>query len=447
MDKYFEALQKSKGSIALSIADQVGYDGTADVLEKGRAAAMGEIREWNGIKYQKTPKGWTLVKKQEGASETEPSSEFKGREGFKKLSDQLKSNQTAVYCQFTGSLKSPEYSEKTGDSEKGIVNRVQLLSFNPTTKGSFQVVGVKVKYLGNGTQESEVLSNSQAEKLVSCISKIEKVSEEIENHKLNPSKTEPEKKEVGLSGWINEPKNAEDHLHNLTLNMKEGGYDADEINKVVSILRAHPEWQDSAFNGEIADWDTFMKNPKDYMQSSAEDRAVDLDRRRSAHQNKLDEKKGQQQKEFKKPFTLKDFSEDEIENMSWDEFQKTFGKQANDFLRNLDDPAISAIGYGRKSDGTPTDYVVTRSYIPGSDENLEFELQREGGKYGYALMVARGDTEETDEDGDSYWSGDGGKRLFTEGETTYNSAEEAVKALQERIKAVKNGEEIEFERW
>lgn len=72
MDKYFEALQKSKGGIALSIADQVGYDGTADVLEKGKAAAMGEIREWNGIKYQKTPKGWALVKKQVGASKTEP---------------------------------------------------------------------------------------------------------------------------------------------------------------------------------------------------------------------------------------------------------------------------------------------------------------------------------------------------------------------------------------
>ena len=72
MDKYFEALQKSKGSIALSIADQVGYDGTADVLEKGRAAAMGEIREWNGIRYQKTPKGWMPVKQQESASKTEP---------------------------------------------------------------------------------------------------------------------------------------------------------------------------------------------------------------------------------------------------------------------------------------------------------------------------------------------------------------------------------------
>lgn len=80
MDKYFEALQKSKGSIALSIADQVGYDGTADVLEKGRAAAMGEIREWNGIRYQKTPKGWVPVKQQAGASKTEPEKKEVGGE-------------------------------------------------------------------------------------------------------------------------------------------------------------------------------------------------------------------------------------------------------------------------------------------------------------------------------------------------------------------------------
>ena len=257
MDKYFEALQKSKGSIALSIADQVGYDGTADVLEKGKAAAMGEIREWNGIKYQKTPKGWMPVKQQEGASKTEPE-----------------------------------------------------------------------KKEGKVTKENSEASSGLKEKNISSA-----------------------------------------------------------------------------------------------------------------------EKKNQQQKESKKAFTLKDFSEDEIEEMSWDEFQKTFEKQANDFLRSLDDSAIEAIGYGHRSDGTLADYVVTHSYIPESDENLDFELQREGGKYGYALMVARGTTEETDEDGDSYWSGDGGKRLFIESETTYNSAKEAVKALQERIKAVKNGEEIEFERW
>lgn len=47
MDKYFEALQKSKGSIALSIADQVGYDGTADVLEKGKASEAKDMPKFH----------------------------------------------------------------------------------------------------------------------------------------------------------------------------------------------------------------------------------------------------------------------------------------------------------------------------------------------------------------------------------------------------------------
>jgi len=68
MDKYFEALEKSKNQVTLGVLGQVGFDETAEVLEKGKKAAMGEIRDWNGVKYQKTPKGWAPVKKQEGAS-------------------------------------------------------------------------------------------------------------------------------------------------------------------------------------------------------------------------------------------------------------------------------------------------------------------------------------------------------------------------------------------
>lgn len=315
MDKYFEALEKSKNQVTLGVLGQVGFDETAEVLEKGKKAAMGEIREWNGIKYQKTPGGWVPVKQQKGVSKTEPEKE----EGKLELPAPGKE---FVY----------ECKDESGPSlikVKGL--EPNAFSFKKMVNGG---------WVGSGVSTAE-----GAQKLLA-------------NYTLDKEKNTP----------------------------------------------------------------------------PAE--------KKSSEQNK-----DQQQKESKKAFTLKDFSEDEVENMSWDEFQKTFGKQANDFLRNLDDSAISAIGYGRKSDGTPTDYVVTHSYVPGSDENLEFELQREGGKYGYALMVARGATEETDEDGDSYWSGDGGKRLFIEGETTYNSAEEAVKALQERIKAVKNGEEIEFERW
>ena len=64
MDQFFEALEKSKNNVVLNVMEQVQYDETADVLEKGKRAQMGEIREWNGLKYQKTPNGWVLVKEE-----------------------------------------------------------------------------------------------------------------------------------------------------------------------------------------------------------------------------------------------------------------------------------------------------------------------------------------------------------------------------------------------
>lgn len=64
MDQYFEALEKSKNSIALNIVEQMGFDETADVLEKGKKASVGEIRDWNGTRYQKQPNGsWNPIKK------------------------------------------------------------------------------------------------------------------------------------------------------------------------------------------------------------------------------------------------------------------------------------------------------------------------------------------------------------------------------------------------
>lgn len=71
MDQYFEALEKSKNSIVLNIVEQMGFDETADVLEKGHAAQMGEIRIWNNIKYQKTPNGWVPVKGEQKSEKKE----------------------------------------------------------------------------------------------------------------------------------------------------------------------------------------------------------------------------------------------------------------------------------------------------------------------------------------------------------------------------------------
>ena len=71
MNNYFEALEKAKGSVALNINEQLGFDSTADTLEKGRAAQMGEMRIWNGVKYQKTPQGWIPVKGEKQPSKSE----------------------------------------------------------------------------------------------------------------------------------------------------------------------------------------------------------------------------------------------------------------------------------------------------------------------------------------------------------------------------------------
>ena len=82
MDKYFEVLEKAKGSVALNINEQLGFDSTADTLEKGRAAQMGEMRIWNGVKYQKTPQGWIPVKGEKQPFKSEEKKEIEGENKF-----------------------------------------------------------------------------------------------------------------------------------------------------------------------------------------------------------------------------------------------------------------------------------------------------------------------------------------------------------------------------
>ena len=71
MSEFIEALQKSKGENELNILRNV-ID--KDILEKGKAGQLGEIRTWGGKKYQKTPKGWRPVKSgaHDGTSQEKP---------------------------------------------------------------------------------------------------------------------------------------------------------------------------------------------------------------------------------------------------------------------------------------------------------------------------------------------------------------------------------------
>lgn len=101
MDQYFEALEKAKNNVVLNIVEQIQCEG-ADFLEKGRAAQMGEIRIWNGLKYQKTPNGWVPVKgeKKEGASEKK---ELEAEKKDEKLAE--KQEQKPMYSDESGFTK------------------------------------------------------------------------------------------------------------------------------------------------------------------------------------------------------------------------------------------------------------------------------------------------------------------------------------------------------
>lgn len=61
MSKFFDVLDKDEAMDRL--CKSIMPDDTADILEKGKKADIGEIRDWGGHKYQKTAAGWIMIGK------------------------------------------------------------------------------------------------------------------------------------------------------------------------------------------------------------------------------------------------------------------------------------------------------------------------------------------------------------------------------------------------
>lgn len=62
MSEFFDAIEKNKGRIQKAILSNVIDPNLKDFFEKGKRAQVGEIRDWNGKRYQKTVNGWAPVK-------------------------------------------------------------------------------------------------------------------------------------------------------------------------------------------------------------------------------------------------------------------------------------------------------------------------------------------------------------------------------------------------
>lgn len=61
MSEFFDALEKAK-HIGEVIAGNISPEGSNDILQKGKAANIGEVREWSGKKFRKQANGnWVEV--------------------------------------------------------------------------------------------------------------------------------------------------------------------------------------------------------------------------------------------------------------------------------------------------------------------------------------------------------------------------------------------------
>lgn len=74
MDNIFTSVL-DKSNAMDRMCKSIGPDTTAEILEKGKRAEIGEVRTWGGYKYQKTASGWVPFKegsKQEKKTSNEP---------------------------------------------------------------------------------------------------------------------------------------------------------------------------------------------------------------------------------------------------------------------------------------------------------------------------------------------------------------------------------------
>lgn len=121
-------------------------DSTAEILEKGKVAAIGEIRTWNGKKYQKTANGWVPAKsenpKQSEEQKDESSSSKRSEELLEKLHSSGLTKEELLEYKELASLKDTQSQKKLSNKStwsqvdeyaKNSLDAEQLRAFKTAT--------------------------------------------------------------------------------------------------------------------------------------------------------------------------------------------------------------------------------------------------------------------------------------------------------------------------
>lgn len=125
----------------------IGPDTTAEILEKGKRAEIGEVRTWGGYKYQKTASGWVPFK--ESSKQVKESSVKQDREtsGYKPLIVKKTTKDGTTEKRDYGTVR--EFKDKNG-------NPTYSIQFeNGSTWGNFGSEEEAQKVIDNAKKTSE----------------------------------------------------------------------------------------------------------------------------------------------------------------------------------------------------------------------------------------------------------------------------------------------------
>lgn len=135
-------------------------DSTAEILEKGKAAAIGEIRTWNGKKYQKTANGWMPAKsetsRQSGEQKDESGSDKRSEELHEKLySNGLTKEELLEYKELTSSKDTKSQKKLSSKSTWSQVDEYAKNSLDAEQLRAFKTA-IFDRYTSNGRGDKGV---------------------------------------------------------------------------------------------------------------------------------------------------------------------------------------------------------------------------------------------------------------------------------------------------
>lgn len=148
----FEQIQKGQLEEILHKAEMLGDEETINkafcaIIEKGGKANVGEIREWKGGKFRKTPQGWEPV------SEVGAESKDTGWEKYDEIRIQALSGKG--YNTSAGSIKGTSKEISSLEDAKKKINE-ELIRGRDEHNFSYNKVKVKVTGWVKGVGETEL---------------------------------------------------------------------------------------------------------------------------------------------------------------------------------------------------------------------------------------------------------------------------------------------------